>query len=117
MRDAIISFLIQQYGHRVDHPQPIVDTSTEIINQQLRLVAARMKKTKIAAMFWLIIGVVYLTMNAVKLASAFDALAIFQALVGIIFFVSGVVYLYRYADLKQKEIILKTLSFVKQAST
>ena len=113
MNKGIIEFLIKQYGHRVDFPQPIVNTDNDSIQNQLTLVDKRIKRAKKVGLLWTIIGVLWTIMSAVTIATeTLNAIKIFNAGLGVFYIVSGLVLLNQVADLRKKKVILETILYV-----
>ena len=117
MSKRIIDFLIEQYGQRVDFPQPIVNTDNDSIQNQLTLVDKRIARAKKVGLLWTILGGIWTIMSAVTIATeTLEAIKIFNAGLGLFYIVSGLVLLNQVSDLRKKKVILETILFVTKSS-
>lgn len=114
MKDTLLDFLVNQYGHRVDFQQPIVNRDNAAIQKQLDAVDNQLNQTKYFGLLWIIIGSGTLTINSAVLAAAIDPIRIFQLGIGILFLLYGIWNLNRLGELKKKKVILETILFINQ---
>jgi hypothetical protein len=115
MKQRTIDFLIEKYGNRLDFPQPIIHTDSLTLQNQLALVDNQIRKSKNVGLLWTVPGVVWLMMCIVTwITEPVDAIKIFQVAVGVVYFISGLVYLNRFAELKRKKVILETILIAAQ---
>ncbi|MBL7850856.1 MAG: hypothetical protein JNN04_08145 [Cyclobacteriaceae bacterium] len=116
MKKRLIHFLIEQYGQRVDFPQPFVNTDNAAIENQLTLVNRRMAKGKRVVIFWVLLGVLWIILGAATTTTEpWMATNWFKAGLGIFYIASALFLLNQVADLRRKKLILETILFVNKA--
>ncbi len=111
-----IDFLVEKYGDRVDIAEPLINTDNKTISTQLRLVEKQIGRTKILGFFWVAVGLAWVLTSTVALATVTDAVKVFNLGLGIIYFVSGLLYLSRNGELKKKKVILDVILFIHNSS-
>lgn len=87
------------------------------MQNQLGLVDKKIIRSKNIGLLWTVIGVVWLMMSILTLTTdTVDAIKIFQLGLGIIYFISGLLYLKQVAELEKKKVILEVIMFINQAN-
>ncbi len=118
MTEKIIDFLREKYGNRIDHPQPIINTDNQTIQNQLNLVDKRISNTRNIGILWTILGAAWLILSILSLVTkTIDAINILKLGLGISYVLFGFVYLYKGSELKRKKIILETILFINKSNT
>ncbi len=95
----------------------MINTDNGTMQNQLGLVDKKIIRSKNIGLLWTVIGVVWLMMSILTLTTdTVDAIKIFQLGLGIIYFISGLLYLKQVAELEKKKVILEVIMFINQAN-
>jgi len=114
MKNIIIDFLKKQYGQRLDYPQPMIVLDVNTLGRQLMLLQKNIVRTKFAGLNWLVVGILQLILSALGFYVKADVTSMSQLVIGLVFTVSGVWYVFRHGELKRKKAVLETMAYVNQ---
>ncbi len=114
MKEQLIVFLTEKYGNRIDHPQPLIDTDSASIQQQLKLVDKRIGRVQAGGYFWAGFGILWLVLGVYTLVEkSVDFINGFYVGLGVFYIASGFTYLIQATGLKRKKVILETILYIR----